>query len=29
MKKTDPVRYEKLVEHGNDVARQWDDPAVA
>lgn len=29
MKKTDPVRYEKLIEYGNEVARQWDDPAAA
>jgi len=29
MKKTDPVRYEKLIEYGNDIARQWDDPAAA
>jgi hypothetical protein len=29
MKKTDPARYRKLLKYGNEVARQWDDPAVA
>lgn len=29
MKKTDPVRYEKLVAYGNEVARGWDEPMVA
>jgi hypothetical protein len=28
VKKTDPVRYENLVEFGNDVASRSDDPAV-
>jgi hypothetical protein len=26
MKKSDPVRYNQLVEYGNAVARQWDEP---
>jgi hypothetical protein len=29
MKKTDPARYRNLLKYGNEVARQWDDPAVA
>ncbi len=29
MKKADPVRYEKLIEYGNEIARKWDEPAVA
>jgi hypothetical protein len=29
VKRTDPVRYRELIDYGNDVARQWDDPAVA
>ncbi len=28
MKKNDPVRYKKLVEYGNEVAWEWDDPAA-
>jgi hypothetical protein len=28
MKKNDPVRYKQLVEYGNEVAYQWDDPAA-
>ena len=29
MKRADPLRYEKLIEYGNEVAHRWDDPAVA
>ena len=28
MKKTDPARYEKPIQYGSEVARQWDEPAV-
>jgi hypothetical protein len=26
IKKTNPVRYEKLIEYGSKIARGWDDP---
>ena len=29
MKKSDPVRYRQLVEYGNKVAADWDEPTIS
>jgi hypothetical protein len=28
IKKTDPIRFQEIIDYGNRVARQWDDPAA-